>query len=330
MSEMLTLNESDFTGFDDPVKLNLPFTLGQLQLMQAIAEHGNFTKAADQLYISQPTASQRIHNLERDLGIILFHRSSQKIQLTCAGKILLKYSHQIIGLCHEAHRALDEQKHLEAGNLVIGASPTLGIYLLPSLIGRFRKLYPQVPIQLQIQPASQMGKQIAEGQVDLAIVEGDILPEHQPSTLRTAESDSEIVLVLPTSHPLAQRTSLQPQDLYELDFIVLESQSRSHQVIEEELVQGALDISRLKVGMKLGSLEAIKNAVQSGLGVAFAPLLSIQKELELGILHPLPIEEVSIRQKISVLISSEHYCSPTADTFQQQVLTPYFQASLEC
>lgn len=326
---MLTTNRSESTRFDNPTTLNLPFTLSQLQLMQAIAENGNFTKAADQLYISQPTASQRIHNLERDLDVILFHRSNQKIKLTNAGEVLLKYSHKIIGLCHEAHRALDEQKHLEACNLVIGASPTLGVYLLPSLIGHFRQFYPQIPVQLQIQPTSEIGKSIAEGQIDLAVVEGEILSEHQPSTVVADESDQEIVLVLPPAHPLAKHESIKTQDLYELAFIVLESQSRTNHVIGENLVRGEIDINKLKVEMTLGSLEAIKNAVQSGLGAAFVPILSIQKELELGVLHQLPIEEISISQKISVLTSCDHYRSPTADTFQQKVLAPYFHKSIK-
>ena len=326
---MLTTIRPEPTQSEYKVQPNLPFTLNQLQLMQAIADNGNFTKAADQLFISQPTVSQRIRNLERDLDVILFDRSNQKIQLTSAGEILLSYSRSVLGLCQEAQQALIGQKHLEAGNLVIGASPTLGIYLLPRLIGHYRQLYPLVPVQLQIQSTPQICQSVAEGQTDIAMVEGDIPTELRQSTLITAESDNEIVLVLPPSHPYTRCKSIKLQDLYKLKFIVLDPQHRTHQLIDERLFNGEIDVKKMQVEMSMDSLEAIKNAVQSGLGAAFVPSLSIQKELELGLLRQVRIQDINIRQKISILVSSEHYCPPSADSFQQHVIDPYFLDSLE-
>lgn len=320
---MLTTNWSEPIQYDSQARYELPFTLSQLQLVQAIADTGNFTKAADQLFISQPTASQRIHQLEQDLGVILFHRSSQKIQTTSAGETLLNYSRRILSLCLEAKRALVGHKHLESGNLVIGASPSLGTYLLPSLIGHYRQLHPSVPVQLQIKSTPQICQRVVDGQIDMALVEGDIPTKFQQSIHVKAESDDEIVLVLPASHPYIRRKSIKPQELYKLNFIVLDPQHRTHQVIDQELVNGKIDISRLQVEMSFGSLEAIKNAVQSGLGAAFVPLLSIQKELELGLLRQVDIKDVSIRQKVSIIASAKHYRSQSADNFQQQVIDPY-------
>lgn len=326
---MLTTNWSEPTQTEYKAPLSLPFTLSQLQLVQAIAEHGNFTKAAEQLFISQPTASQRIHNLERDLDVILFHRSSHKIQLTSTGEILLGYSRRILELCQEVQQALVGQKHLEAGNLVIGASPTLGVYLLPRLIGHYRQLYPSVPIQLQIESTHQICQSVAEGQIDIAIVEEDIPTELNKSTLVTAQTDDEIVLVLPPSHPYTKRKRISSQELYKLKFIVLDPHHRTHQVIDEELINGEIDTEQLQVEMCFSSLEAIKNAVQSGLGAAFVSSLSIQKELELGLLSQVVINDVSIRQKISILVSADHFCPPSVGSFQQQVITPYFLESWE-
>lgn len=321
---MLATNLSEPTQDDNRVRFELPFTLSQLQLMQAIAEQGNFTKAADQLFISQPTASQRIHHLEQNLGVTLFHRSSQKIQMTSAGEILLNYSRRILGLCLETQRALVGHKHLEAGNLVIGASPTLGVYLLPSLIGRYRQLYPLVPVQLQIKSTPQICQRVAEGQIDIALVEGEIPAEFLESTVVTSESADELILVLPPSHPYGRRKSIKLQELYKLKFIVLDAQHRTHQVIDKRLANGKIEIDRLQIEMGFSSLEAIKNAVQSGLGAAFVPWLSIQKELELGLLHHVKIKDVCIREKTSILVSSEHYRPPSSDIFQQQVVDPYF------
>ena len=326
---MLTTNRSEPIQTEYKPPLSLPFTLSQLQLVQAIADHGNFTKAADQLFISQPTASQRIHNLERDLDVILFHRSRQKIQLTSTGEILLSYSHRILNLCQEAQLALIGQKHLEAGNLVIGASPTVGVYLLPRLIGQYRQLYPLVPIQLQIKSTHQICQSVAEGQIDIAIVEEDIPADLKKSTLVTAQTDDEIVLVLPPSHPYTKRKSIKPQELYKLKFIVLDPHHRTHQVIDERIIDGEIDTRRLQVEMCFSSLEAIKNAVQEGLGAAFVSSLCIRKELELGLLRQVVIKDVSIRQKISTLVSADHFCSPSVDSFQQQAINPYFLESWE-
>ncbi|QUY41990.1 LysR substrate-binding domain-containing protein [Acaryochloris marina] len=325
---MLTTNGPTTLLEDIEVPLNLPFTLNQLQLMDAIARTGNFTKAADQLFISQPTASQRVHHLERDLDVTLFHRSHQKVQLTHSGEILLRYCHRILGLCQDAQQALLEQKNLEAGNLVIGASTTLGSYLLPRLIGHYRQLYPQTPVQLQISTTSQICQGIADGQTDIAIVEGPIPFKLRELTQVTMESEEPIVLIVPSSHPFTSISAIEFQDLYQLKFIVLDSQQPPHSVIDQDLVIGDVDLKRLQPEMSFGSLEAIKNAVQFGLGAAFVPLMSIQKELELGLLHQVDIKHLMIRQKISVLESLKHYRPSTTDLFQKQILKSYFHSSI--
>ncbi|WP_299486546.1 LysR substrate-binding domain-containing protein [Acaryochloris sp. IP29b_bin.137] len=321
---MLTKYGSATISSEIEIPLNLPFTLDQLQLIQVIAQTGNFTKAAEKLYISQPTVSQRIHHLERDLDVPLFHRSHQKIQLTNAGEILLEYSHRILGLCQEIQRALHDQKNAEAGNLVIGASTTLGEYLLPRLIGRYRHHHPQVPVQLHIQTTPQICQSIADGQTDIAFIEGPVPLELKSVTQVTMESEESIVLILPPSHPFCQVPCIEPQDLYQLKFMVFNSQQKTESVIDPQLILGDVDPHRLQLGMVLGSLEAVKNAVQFGLGAAFVPLFSIQKELELGLLQKVEIRQTKIRQKISVLEGFKEYRPSTIDEFYEHILSPYF------
>ena len=121
---------------------NLPFTLDQLKILHAIYNEGSFKKAADKLYISQPAVSLQVQNLERQLNTSLFYRTKRKACLTETGQLLLKYSDRILNLCEETCRALDELSTLQSGGLTIGASQTTGTYLMPRVIGLFRKKYP--------------------------------------------------------------------------------------------------------------------------------------------------------------------------------------------
>ena len=129
---------------------DIPFTLDQLKMLHAISHEGNFKKAAEKLYISQPAVSLQIQNLERQLNTPLFYRDRRKAHLTKTGRLLMKYSARILSLCEETCRALDELYAVQSGALIIGASQTTGTYLMPRLIGIYRHKYPQVTLELQV------------------------------------------------------------------------------------------------------------------------------------------------------------------------------------
>ena len=153
---------------------NLPFTLDQLKILQTISIEGSFKKAANKLYISQPAVSLQIQNLERQLNIPIFYREKRKVRLTETGVLLLKYTDRILNLCEETCRGLEEIQTLQSGILIIGASQTIGTYLMPRLIGIFRHKYPQIAIELQVYSTRRIAWGVANGQIDLAIVGGKI------------------------------------------------------------------------------------------------------------------------------------------------------------
>ena len=299
---------------------DLPFTLDQLKILHAISSEGSFKKAAEKLYISQPAVSLQIQNLERQLNTPLFYRDKRKARLTETGQLLIKYCERILSLCDETCRALDELHTLQSGSLIIGASQTTGTYLMPRLIGIFKNKYPQISIELQVHSTRKVSWGVANGNIDLAVVGGEVPQELQKDLRITSYAEDELALILPLSHPFSTLEFIQKEDLYRIRFIALNTQSTIRNVIDNTLIQHGIDSSYLKIEMELNSIEAIKNAVHSGLGAAFVSVSAITKELELGMLHWAKIEGLTMKRTLSILLNSKRYYSNATQIFKEEIL----------
>lgn len=302
---------------------DLPFTLDQLRILKAIAVEGSFKRAADSLYVSQPAVSLQVQNLERQLDVPLFDRGGRRAQLTEAGHLLLNYGEKILSLCQETCRAIEDLQNLQGGTLIVGASQTTGTYLLPRMIGQFRQKYPDVGVQLHVHSTRRTAWSVANGQVDLAIIGGEVPAELMESLEMVPYSEDELALILPTFHPFAKLETIQKEDLYKLQFIALDSQSTIRKVIDQVLTRGDIDTRRLKVEMELNSIEAIKNAVQSGLGTAFVSTSAISKELQMGVLHCTPIEGVVVKRTLWLIFNPNRYRSKAAEAFSREILPQF-------
>ena len=186
----------------------LPFTLQQLRILKAVATEKSLTKAAEFLHISQPSLSKQIKTLEKTLEISLINRESKRISLTENGKIFLHYSERILALCEESCRALIDLKNGERGNLTVGASQTIGIYLLPRVLALFAQNYPQINLKEQVKTTRIITKNVSNREIDLAVVGGEI-----PNDLRknlTIENfvEDEFSLIISKSHPFATKKKL--------------------------------------------------------------------------------------------------------------------------
>jgi DNA-binding transcriptional LysR family regulator len=299
---------------------DLPFTLDQLRILKAIAAEGSFKRAADSLYVSQPAVSLQVQNLERQLDVPLFDRGGRRAQLTEAGHLLLSYGDRILALCQETCRAIEDLQNLQGGTLIIGASQTTGTYLMPKLIGLFRHQYPDVAVQLHVHSTRRTCWSIVNGQVDLAIIGGEVPLELQTSLDIEPYAEDELALVLPVFHPLAQKETVQREDLYRLNFITLDAQSTIRKVIDQILVRSNIDPRLLKIEMELNSIEAIKNAVQSGLGAAFISVSAIEKELKLGVLKRVMVENVVVKRTLSLILNPNRYRSKASEIFIAEIL----------
>lgn len=300
---------------------DVPFTLDQLKILYAIYTEGSFKKAAKKLYISQPAVSLQVKNLEKQLNAPIFYRDKRKAYLTETGRLLIKYCDRILSLCEETCRALDELNTLQSGGLIIGASQTTGTYLMPRLMGIFRHKYPQIAIELQIHSTRKISWGIENGNLDLAIVGGEIPHELQNTLEIISYAEDELALILPLSHSFASREFIQKEDLYRLNFIFLNTQSTIRNVIENTLVQHGIDSKYFKIEMELNSIEAIKNAVHSGLGAAFVSVSAITKELELGMFHWAKIDGIIIKRTLSVLLNPQKYYSDATQIFKEELLS---------
>ena len=299
---------------------DLPFTLDQLKILHAISSEGSFKKAAEKLYISQPAVSLQIQNLERQLNTPLFYRDKRKARLTETGQLLIKYCERILSLCDETCRALDELHTLQSGSLIIGASQTTGTYLMPRLIGIFKNKYPQISIELQVHSTRKISWGVANGNINLAVVGGEVPQELQNDLRITSYAEDELALILPLSHPFSTLEFIQKEDLYRIRFIALNTQSTIRNVIDNTLIQHGIDSSYLKIEMELNSIEAIKNAVHSGLGAAFVSVSAITKELELGMLHWAKIEGLTMKRTLSILLNPKRYYSNATQIFKEEIL----------
>ena len=317
-------------------EFDVPFTLDQLRIVRAIAEYGSFRKAADKLFISQPAVSLQVQSLERSLEVMLFDRGGRRVVLTEAGHLLVEYSIRILNLSEEACRALVDLQELKRGTLVLGASQTVGTYMMPSLIGEFRQSYPQISVQLQVQSTRRIASGVAEGQLDLAIVGGTI-PANLTDQLEVSSySTDEFVLVRANPHAgnqdfesvlpkllnLEGATLLRKEDLYELRFITLNPQSTTKKAIDSTLETYGINPAKFQVEMELTSLEAIKNAVKAGLGVAFLSRTAVADDLKNGFLQQLQVDGLEVKRTLRLIFCPSRYQSQAALSFREHLQRP--------
>lgn len=286
---------------------DLPFTLDQLKILRAIAVEGSFTRAAESLYLSQPALSLQIQNLEKHLNISLFERHKKQIKLTNSGQLFLRYTNRILALCEETYRVISDLQNLQAGNLIVGASQTTGTYLMPRLIGLFRQKYPEINVQLEVHSTKRISWAVANGQIDIGIIGGEIPIELKNILKILPYAEDELALILPKSHILCKIEKIKKEDLYSLKFITLDNNSTIRKFIYSILLENGIDSNRFKIEMELNSIEAIKNAVQSGLGAAFVSVSAITKELELGLIHWSKIENLTIKRTLFIIENPNSY-----------------------
>ena len=298
----------------------LPFTLQQLRILRAIATEKNFTKAASSLYISQPSLSKQIKILEENLDTVLINRERNQISLTESGKIFLQYAERILILCEESCRALIDLKNGERGNLTVGASQTIGTYLMPRILALFAQNYPQIDLKVQVDSTRTIAISMIRREIDIAIVGGEISSELQKKLTIHPFVYDELCLIISNSHPFARKQVITKEDLYCLDFITLDSTSTIKKFIDKILIQNEIRTHELKTILQLNSIEGIKTAVSLGLGAAFVSSSSLEKEIKLNQIQILEIENLNINRQLSIISNPECYKSKTFELFYKELI----------
>jgi len=297
----------------------LPFTLQQLRILKAIATEKKFTKASEILYLSQPSLSKQLKTLEKNLDVLLINRENNKISLTENGKVFLEYSERILALCEESCRALIDLKNGERGHLTVGASQTIGTYLMPKVLALFAQNYPQIDLKVQVNSTRIIAKKIINREIDIAVVGGEIHDELKKNLTIKNFVEDEFSLIVSRSHPFAKKKIITKEDLYHLNFITLNSNSTIRKFIDNILTKNQIETRQLKIIMQLNSIEGIKTAVSLGLGAAFVSSSAIEKEIKLKTIKILKIENIHINRMLSIITNSEYYKAKAFNFFYTEL-----------
>jgi DNA-binding transcriptional LysR family regulator len=271
-------------------------TFRQMEIFLAVARARNFTRAAETLHLSQSTLSQHVRELEDELGVRLLDRLGRAAVLTEAGRLLQEHATRLALTLASARRAIDELKGLARGSLVIGASTTPGIYVLPNVVGAFRRRYPGIDVSLRIANSRVIEERIRAGEMDLGVVGGHILGAGERCV--SAGLLDELLLVVPPRHPWAARREIAPRELANAPLLMREQGSATRLVTERRLRQAGV---KFTVGMELDHVEAIKQGVMAGLGVAFVSTYAVRGELATRRLRGLRLKGLRIRRHFHVI-----------------------------
>ncbi|MFC9776915.1 selenium metabolism-associated LysR family transcriptional regulator [Paenibacillus chitinolyticus] len=262
----------------------------QLHIFYTVAEKGSFSHAAQALHMTQPAVTMQVQSLEDHFGIKLFHRSTKKIELTEAGRTLIPYARKCVELIRETENAMTGFTAMAEGRLQLGASLTMGEYILPRLLGPFRKEYPNISVAMKVMNTTQILDEIFAHQLTFGLVEA---PIQHPDVHTEAILSDELKLIVPAGHPLAEMETIRMEDVFRYPFVLREEGSGTRRVMEEELERTGIACSGMDIVMELGSTGAIKSAVEAGLGVSILSQSSVKHEVRLGILKIKEIEGVS-------------------------------------
>lgn len=285
---------------------------GQLATFHAIAEAGSITAGAASQHLSQPAASKRLADLERALGLSLFDRLPKRgVRLTAAGEVLFAHTGRLAALHAQAERSLRGLANLESGRLAIGASSTIGTYLLPTAIALFRSRRPGVEIELRIGNSDAMVALLRDARIDLAFTEDNRSAPGADIISELLWVD-EMVVVCRTGHPLLQRAPLAPHELVRYPFVLRETGSGTRYVLESALEIHGVTI---KPDLVLGSNEAIKQAIAGCNHLAAMSRMAIIGELASARLAELPTAGLAMRRRLLLLRQSWHSDAPAAQAF---------------
>lgn len=284
----------------------------KLKVFCTVAETRSFSKTSEIIHLTQPAVSLQIQALEEMYETKLFDRSSSKVTLTPAGEVLYKYAKEILALYASAEKVIGEMTGFVKGSITIGAGSTIGNYLLPGVISDFRKAHPKIKIHLFVANMQRVIELLNTGNINLGLIEGDV--KRQKVVVEKLLSD-ELLLIVPSHHPWAKRKEVSIAELIEEPFILREAGSGTRQTIEKFLTRHGITLQNMKVSMVLGSTQAIKEAVENGLGVSIISRWAARKESKYGTLNMLSFKEEKMVRNFSLITYKNSVSSHAIEEF---------------
>lgn len=290
--------------------------LRRLEIFCRVVELKSFTKAAEAVYLSQPTISEHVRTLEELLGEKLIDRLGKEILPTPAGRILYRYATRILKLRDQAVQALARYRGDLSGKLILGASTIPGTYVLPKLIGSFKAEHPNIQIALRIGSTAEVAAAVLSGQLEFGMVGSKW--EDQRLQLEALFSD-ELVLAVPAEHPWAGREDVAMEALYGEPFILRQHGSGTRMVMNEILGSHRFDFAKLMVVAEVTSTEVVRESIKARIGVSILSRQAVADDIRHGVLASVPIRGIRFTRPFYLVRRAKRELSPVSIAFLEHL-----------
>ncbi len=287
----------------------MKFTLRQLEVLVAVGREESVSRAAIAIALSQSATSMALSELEKQFNTRLFDRQGKRLQLNTTGRQIMPQAMELLDRAQQLQQMLEGKTG--AGSLRIGATLTIGNYLATLLIGDYMQQNPGSRVELAVQNTSTIIEQVAHFKLDLGLIEGD---SHHPDLEITPWVDDELVIFAAPDHPLAQRKKLKLQDLATESWILRERGSGTRQVFDAALRH---QLNNLNICLELEHTEAIKRAVESGLGISCISRLALKDAFRRRSLVPLEIAGLDLKRQFNFVIHKQKFITSGISAFLQ-------------
>ena len=291
--------------------------LAQLHAFVEVAQRGGFSRAAEALFLRQPSLSARIHKLEADLGIMLFQRLGRGVRLTEAGKALLPYAQRALESLAQARDTLDALRQAAAGTLRIGSSRAVGAYVLPQILEQFRSERPGIEVHIRTGRSTDVLQMVVDEEVEIGLTRN----LYHPDVVATTLYEEEVVLV---THPLHPYSAIGRASIYDVarEPLILYDRDSSYFQLIDRVCREAGIVPH--VAMELDSIEATKRMIERGLGISFLPAHSIEEEVRAGRLTLIVLQEDHrVTLPTAVIVRRARPSTPAVMAFLEVLATLY-------
>ncbi len=284
----------------------------KLKVFCTVAETKSFSKTSEIIHLTQPAVSLQIQALEETYETKLFDRTGNTISLTPSGEVLYNYAKDILALYAEAEKEIGKITGLIRGSIMIGASTTIGNYVLPSVIVDFKKAHPKIKVSVVIGNTKRIEDLVNGGAIDFGVVEGSTTKQR---IVAEPIIDDELIIIIPPYHPWAKRRLVSILELSKEPFILREEGSGTRIHIERFLTSHGVNLSDLKVVMSLGGIESIKLAVENGIGISIISKWAARKELKYGTLRSVGLKEEPMERSFMLIQVKNNIITHAVDEF---------------
>lgn len=283
--------------------------LNHLRIFHSVATHMSFTRAADELCLTQPGISKHVKQLEGHYGVKLFDRLGRKVVLTQAGEILFRTTRTVFELLMAADEQIKELSGMKGGRLAIGASVTMGICFLPPILGTFTERYPEVEVSLEIDLSRTVEEKVLDNMVDVGLISS---PCHDGRLLEKPFLTDRLLVIVSPGHRWAGRSSVTPEEITGERFVLSGKGSGTRTFVEDRFAEAGLVLTNT---IEFGNTEGVKKAVENGLGISIVSSEIVERELNTGSIKGLLVDGMNLQRRFSYVYRRDKYLSPSVRRF---------------